>query len=318
MIVATNGSGDFSNLQDAVDSIPVGFKGRTVIHIKPGIYHQKVKIEKPFVSIIGECADNTVLTFDDGAYTKFQNGEPYGTFNSYTIYISGDGFTAEGISFENTAGEGDLKGQAIAAYVTADRAAFYNCSFLGCQDTLFTGPLPPKPLMAYGFKGPDEHKPQKYSRQYYESCFIRGDIDFIFGSATAVFNKCEIFANNRDKEINGFLTAASTPEGEPYGYVFLDCALTSDAKANTYYLGRPWHDNSKAVFIRCQMSAHIRPEGFHDWDKAFACANTVYYAEYGCTGPGAQTDARASWVKSLTSDQVADYTIERILSGNDG
>ena len=318
MIVASDGSGDFRSLQEAVDAIPADPAARTVIHIRPGVYRQKVTIDKPLITLIGESAENTVLTWDDGAARLFPDGSRYGTFNSYTVHIGGDGFTARGITFENAAGDGRTAGQAIAASVLADRAAFYGCRFLGCQDTLFTGPLPPSVIEPGGFRGPDENKPRKNARQYYEKCFIRGDIDFIFGSATAVFSRCELSANERGEEVNGFVTAASTPEGRPYGYVFLDCDLTGDARPGSFYLGRPWRDFARTVFIRCRMGAHIRPEGFHDWNKPEAAARTVFYAEYGSSGPGAPESGRADFVRRLTPEQAAAFTPASVLGGPDG
>lgn len=311
--VAPDGSGDCRAVQDAVDAVPKDYAGRTVIHIRPGIYRQKVKIEKPRISLEGEDAESTVMTWNDSAGKMFSDGEKCGTFRSYSTYISGDGFTAENITFENTAGKEHVAGQALAASVMADRAFFRGCRFLGCQDTLFTGPLPPASGLPDGFRGPDEYRPRKDTRQYYEHCLIRGDVDFIFGSATAVFSRCRIDANERERDGNGYLTAASTPKGKKYGYVFLDCDLTGRARPGTYYLGRPWRDFAKTVYIRCHMGLHIRPEGFCDWHKPQAAASTVFYAEYGCAGPGARLAGRAPWVRRLTDEEAGHYTIREIL-----
>lgn len=198
-----------------------------------------------------------------------------------------------------------------------DRSAFYRCRFAGCQDTLFTGPLPPRELKPGGFAGPDAAKLRRDSRQYYEECWVRGDVDFIFGSATAVFNRCRIQSNERGQAVNGYIAAASTPQGKPFGYVFLGCDLCGDARPATCYLGRLWRDFAKTVFIRCRMGAHIRPEGFHDWNKADAAAHTVFYAEYGSAGPGASA-RRAPFVRRLTADEAGRYTGHAILSGGDG
>lgn len=317
MIVAKDGSGDFINLQDAIDSIPEGNTERTKIYIKKGIYKEKVTINKPFVTLIGESLMETILTFDDYARKLFPNGEKYNTFNSYSIFIGGDDFTAENLTFENSAGSGKIVGQALAAYIDADRVKFINCRFLGCQDTIFTGPLPPNPIERNTFGGPREGFERRMGRQYFEDCYIRGDVDFIFGSATAVFNRCEIFSNNRNEEVNGYITAASTPEGEKYGYVFIDCKLTSDAAPNTVYLGRPWRDYAKTVFINCWMGDHIKTEGWHNWNKPNAEINT-FYAEYKSYGPGAATDKRVAWAKILSDEEAKLYSVEKVLSGKDG
>jgi pectinesterase len=317
MIVAKDGSGDFNNLQEAIDSIPSDNKEKVNIYIKNGVYKQKVTINKPYVTLVGESVEETVLTFDDYARKLFPNGEKYGTFNSYSTFIDGDDFTAENITFENSAGSGSIVGQALAVYVDADRVKFKNCRFLGCQDTIFTGPLPPKPIEGNTFGGPkDGHEKRKF-RQYFEDCYIRGDVDFIFGSATVAFNRCEIFTNNRDMDVNGYITAASTPEGEGYGYVFIDCKLTSDAAPNTVYLGRPWRDYAKTVFINCWMGEHIKTEGWHNWNKENA-EKSALYAEYNSYGPGATLDKRVTWAKTLSDEEAKLYSVENVLSGKDG
>lgn len=316
MIICKDGNGDFNTIQAAINSIPDDNSERVMIHIKPGIYKEKIDITKPFITLIGENPDKTIITFDDSANKLLPDGNKMRTFNSYSVFIDGDDFIAENITFENSSGDGSIVGQAVAAYVDGDRAIFRNCKFLGCQDTLFTGPLPPKPIEGNTFGGPKEGKPRRNVRQYYENCYIRGDIDFIFGSATAVFNQCEIFANNRSMDVNGFITAASTPQGNKFGYVFINCKFTSDSAPHTVYLGRPWRDYAKTAFINCWMGAHIIQEGFHNWDKLHA-EKLVDYVEYNSYGPGASMDKRVSWSRSLTDEEAEEYSILNILSGND-
>lgn len=317
MIVALDGSGDFTNIQDAVDSIREDNTQRVIIQVRPGVYKQKLKITKPFISLIGQEAEKTVITYDDGANKLLPNGEKMGTFNSYTLYVAGNDFYAENITVENAAGPGDVVGQAVALYAAGDRFKMKNCRLLGCQDTLFTAPLPPKPVSGNSFGGPGDFEARKTSRQYYENCYIQGDVDFIFGSATAVFNQCEIFSNNRNKSVNGFVTAASTPEESEHGYVFMDCKLTSDAPQGTVFLGRPWRGFAKTVFINCTMGDHIIPEGWNDWGKTYEVENQVLYAEYNSKGPGALMDQRVSWAKILTEKEAEGYSINAVLSGQD-
>jgi pectinesterase len=312
MIVSKDGSGDFNNLQDAIDSIPENNSEKVTIFIKEGIYKQKVFIDKPFIELIGENAEKTILTFDDSAWKLFPDGKKMGTFNSFSIFIGGDNFSAENITFENSAGTGSEVGQAVAVYADADKARFKNCRFLGCQDTLFTGPLPLKPIEGSTFGGPGEGKPRRNLRQYYEKCFIKGDIDFIFGSATAVFNECEIFSNNRNQQVNGFITAASTPENKSSGYVFINCRLTSDAAPGSVFLGRPWRDHGKVAFINCFMGEHIKPEGWDNWNKTEA-EKTVDYAEYKSYGPGAALKDRVSWSRILSDEEARQYSAENIF-----
>lgn len=315
MLVAKDGSGDFKTMKEAINSIPSGNSEKTVINIKNGIYKEKLCIDMSNITLIGEDKFNTILTYDDYAYKLFPSGEKMGTFNSYSTLIGGDNFTAENITFENSAGSGDIYGQAVAIYVDGDKARFKNCRFLGCQDTIFTGPLPPKPMSGDFFGGPKDRAPRRTVRQYYEGCYIKGDIDFIFGSATAVFKDCEIFSNNRDSEVNGYITAASTAQGESFGYVFINCKLTSDAAPGSVYLGRPWRDFAKTTFINCFMGEHIIDEGWHDWDKCDA-RSTISYEEYNSSGPGGNPNKRASWAKILSYEEVMKDNIKDILGEN--
>ncbi|HKM17430.1 MAG TPA: pectinesterase family protein [Limnochordia bacterium] len=313
MIVAQDGSGDFKTIQEAINQVPEDNQVRTVIDVKAGEYYEKLHIDKKMVTLKGEPG-KTTITYDDCAVKRWPNGEKYGTFHSYSVLITGDDFTAEGITFENSAGPGAVAGQALAAYIDADRVIFRNCRFLGHQDTIFTAPLPPKPGSGDRFNSPRDDYERRMGRHYFENCFIAGDVDFIFGSATAVFYNCEIFSHDRH---GGYVTAASTPEGEKYGYVFIDCRLTGDAPADSVYLGRPWREFAKTVFINTYMGEHIRAEGWHNWGSE-AKEKTTFYAEYNSSGPGAKIDQRVKWAKVLTSQEAEEYTVENVLRGKDG
>jgi pectinesterase len=154
-------------------------------------------------------------------------------------------------------------------------------------------------------------------RHYLEDCFVRGDIDFIFGSATVVFNRCEIFSNSRGEAVNGYITAASTSPAYSFGYVFVDCRLSGDAGPHSVYLGRPWRDHAHVAFINCWMGEHIIPAGWHNWDKPHR-EQTVKYLEFGSTGPGASDQSRVSWSKILTPDDAKAYSVQNVLAGPDG
>lgn len=312
MIVSQAGKADFKSIQEAIDSIPDDNLKEIKIFLKNGIYNEKLFIEKPYVNLIGESSGETIITFNDYARKKFPDGKEFGTFNSYTAFIGCKNFIAENITFKNSSGSGSVVGQAIACYVDSEAAYFNNCRFLGRQDTLFTAPLPPKPIIPGSFSGPRGNIPRKDTVQYYKNCFIEGDVDFIFGSATAIFNKCEIFSINRDMDVNGYITAASTPENKEFGYVFIDCKLTSDASPGTVFLGRPWREFAKVAFINCRMGDHIKPSGWDNWGKTNA-EKTVLFAEYKSKGPGAKPDKRANWSKQLTDEEAEKYTLSNVL-----
>ncbi|MEZ0541165.1 pectinesterase family protein [Fibrella arboris] len=291
--VARDGSGDYTTVQAALSAVPVNNSQRILILIKKGTYKEKLKLDSTqhLVTLIGEDKATTILTYDDFSGKSMPDGTKLRTSTSGSFYIFGNDFRAENLTFENTAGR---VGQAVAAFVTADRAVFINCRFLGNQDTLYTG------------------MPGQYGRQYYKDCYIEGTVDFIFGSATAVFDRCTIFSKQ-----GSYITAASTPEGKPFGYVFLNCTLTSDMPTASTYLGRPWRDFAKTAFINCRMGSHIRPEGWHNWDKPNA-EKTTLYAEYQSSGPGAAADQRVAWSKQLSAEEAKGYNPTHILAGNDG
>lgn len=319
-IVVAKAGGDYSTIQQALDSIPKDNDQWVEILLKPGFYHECLEIETPFIRLIGEDAKTTVISYNNGAATILPDGTRRGTFRSYSVFVGCHDFTAENITFENAAGPGHIAGQSLALYADGDRLAFYNCRFLGYQDTIFTGPLPPSCIIPNSFVGPRENAPRINGRQYYQNCYIRGDIDFIFGSATAYFKGCEIFSKRRDDYRGGpcgFATAASTAEGQKYGYIFRDCRFTSDCPPESVYLGRPWRNFAHTAVIGCELGEHIRREGWHNWNKPEA-EKTMRFEEYGNTGAASALDDRPEWVIRLSREQAESYTIANVLGGEDG
>lgn len=298
--------GEFKTIQQAVDAAKSG----DVIFIKNGVYKERVEITKPNITIIGESAENTVLDFNYYARMIMPDGIKRGTFRSYTMLINTDNFTCKNMTIKNSAGFGSEVGQAIAVYAEGNNIFFENCRIIGHQDTLFTGPLPEQEYEKGGFRGPTEFAPRVQGKQLYKNCFISGEVDFIFGSAEAYFDGCEIFSYNCNKEINGYVTAASTYEGKETGYVLYNCRLTSDCPDNSVYLGRPWRDYAKTVYINCDFGAHIRDEGFHDWNKENAREN-AFYAVYNCTKNGRAFTPTAPFVKTV-SEEYAKKLLEQM------
>jgi pectinesterase len=286
-VVAQDGSGDFKTVQDAINAVPDFRKNTTTIFIKNGVYKEKLVLpaSKTAVKFVGEDVKKTILTYDDFASKKNRFGEEMGTTGSTSFYIFGDEFSAENLTFENSAGP---VGQAVAVRIDGDKVMFTNCRFLGNQDTLYP----------HGEK----------SRQYYKNCYIEGTTDFIFGWSTAVFENSEIYC----KKGGNYITAASTLEETSYGFVFLNCRITGDAPANSYYLGRPWRPYAKTVFINSYLGNMIRPEGWHNWNKPDA-EKTAYYAEHNSKGPGANAKARVPWSHQLTEEQLKAYTLDSIF-----
>jgi pectinesterase len=268
-----------------VDAIPAFPEGGVEVNIRKGTYREKIIIPswKTNISFIGEDKEQTIVSWDD-----YSGKGDIDTFTSYTVLVQGNGFRAENMTFENTAGP---VGQAVALHVEADRCVFKNCRIIGNQDTLYAG--------------------VDNSRQYYLNCYIEGTTDFIFGPATAVFENCTIHCKK-----NSYITAASTPQNQPYGLVFLNCKVTASPEAREVYLGRPWRPFAKTAFLNTTLGEHIRPEGWHNWNKPDA-EKTTLYAEYNSKGPGASPGSRVDWAKQLKKKEARDYNPDRILSGND-
>lgn len=312
IVVSKQGDGAFTSIQEAINSIPRDNTEEVVIRIKNGVYKEKIQIENSYITLEGEEKEHTVISYDDYAKKTFANGEAYRTFHTYTMFVGGSHVRLHNLTVENTAGLGSEVGQAVALYVEGDLVQVENVRLLGNQDTLFTGPLPWKPIEGNDFGGPMEGKPRIVGRQYYKDCYIEGDIDFIFGSAIALFEGCELFSKNLNREINGYVTAASTYENQEFGYVFKECRFTSNAKENSVYLGRPWRNHAKTVLISCELGAHIRKEGWDDWDKTEA-QDTTYYAEYESRGEGAAPGERVSWSYQMSEKEKMKYNYDTIF-----
>ena len=167
---------------------------------------------------------------------------------------------------------------------------FRHCRLLGWQDTI---------LLNRG-------------RHYFEDCLMVGAVDFIFGGATAYFERCQIRCAG-----SGYITAASTPDFERYGYVFSHCTITGETPEIQTYLGRPWRDYAQTVFLNCEMSAVVKPAGWHNWGKPHA-EKVARYAEFNSHGPGAAPASRVPWSRQLTDDAAKNYSVEEVLSGHDG
>ncbi len=309
----------YHSITKAINSIEKDSKNHVIIEIMPGVYHERVEVWRDDVTLVGmgrpdaedktasgsaaehssqaavdpeqaarPSAAQTVITMSYGAADIMEDGSKRGTFRSYTVLVAADRVTLKNLTIANDCGDPVVHGQGIALYADGDDINVIGCRLTGRQDTLFTGPLPPKEIKPGGFIGPLQNAPRIVGRQYYTDCYICGDVDFIFGSAAATFKNCTIVSvPHRPKKadtdmIQGYVTAPSSPEGEERGYIFEDCDFLSEGLLpGTAYLSRPWRNFAKAAFIRCRIGDHIRKEGFHDWDKTEA-RKTVRYEVIDC------------------------------------
>jgi pectinesterase len=287
IIVALDGTGTYSTVQAAFNAIPSSNTNPVTIFIKKGIYKEPLVLDsgKNFVSLIGEDAGNTILTYDNHTGKKSPGGDIINTRTSASFFIYADDFAAQNISFQNNAGFDS--GQAVAVFAKGNRLAFKNCRFLGFQDVLFCS--------------------GNGAKQYYQDCYIEGTTDFIFGPATAIFKSCSIHSKK-----NSHVTAASTNTMVTYGFVFMDCTLTADSNINKVSLGRPWKPAASVTYIRCNLGKHILPEGWNNW-KDPANELTARYAEYKSTGDGANPGARVSWSRQLSDDEAKEFTLKNIF-----
>lgn len=284
LVVAKDGSGDFFTVAEAIAAIPDFCRRETRLRIMEGTYREKIAIPYTKRNVAMEGRGAVTISWDDYASKLGFTGREIGTSGSSTVYFGGDNWRVCGITFANTAGR---VGQAVAVQCIGDNLQFIDCRFLGNQDTLYL----------YGTGNRDSETVPENARMRFTNCYIEGTTDFIFGAASALFRDCEIRSL-----ADSYVTAASSCKGQSCGFIFVNCRLTADEEVTKCYLGRPWRDYAQTVFIDCELGAHIRPEGWHDWNKPQA-HKRAFYAESGSTGPGAVGE-RVKWSHRLTKKQA--------------
>lgn len=284
IVVDRNGRGDYRSLQEAIESIRAFDPAApTTVFIRDGFYKEKLILPAYLcnVRIIGESKEGTIINYDDHA-----NIEKMGTFRSYTFLVRGNDIHFENLTIENSSLP---LGQAVALHIEGDRISFRNCRILGNQDTIYTG--------------------GEASRVYFANCYIEGTTDFIFGPSTCWFDTCEIHCKR-----DSYITAASTPKDNPYGYIFNNCNITAAEGVTKVYLGRPWRQYAMTLFMNCTMGGFIRPEGWHNWGKE-ENEKTARYLEYNNSGAGASAGKRVAWSKQLTRKEAEQYTLDKVMKG---
>ena len=304
VIVAADGTGDYTSVQEAFDALPVDGKPH-IVRLRPGTYREKVTLTSKHtrVTLLGDDAATCILTCDDYAGKLGSDGKKLGTSGCQTLLVDADDFTACRVTIANSyvnsqtniASDGG-DSQAVAVQVHADRAAFYECRITGYQDT---------------FYGRDT------GRVYLRDCYVEGNVDFIFGASTILLERCTLHMNRNDSVI----AAPATPADHLYGIVCMDCTITFPAsdekdfngKAFTgFHLGRPWQQSPRAVFLRCEEPASLRAEGWTTMS-----ASPALFAEYRCTGEGASEERlaqRTNGGRQLTDAEAAEYTPAKIFA----
>ena len=290
IVVSRDGTGQFRNIAEAIEVCRAFMDYHKVIYVKRGVYKEKLVVPQWLtnIEICGEDRDQTIITWDDHANIYLPEiGKGMGTFRTYTLKIQGSHITLKNITIENNAAR---LGQAVALHTEGDCLTFIGCRFLGNQDTIYTG--------------------NAQTRLYFRDCYIEGTTDFIFGPSTAWFEQCDIYCKQ-----NSYITAASTPQNIPYGYIFNQCCISAAPNVDKVYLGRPWRDYGYTLFMHCDLPAQIRPEGWHHWREE--AKQTARYYEFENKGEGAATSKRAAWSRQLTKKEAQQITPERVFSISD-
>ncbi len=338
--------GDFSAVQEAINAVPYGEKAEIIIG--EGVFREKLFCEKKDITFVGAGIDKTIIDFDDYANEIMEDGSKRGTFRSYTAFFGGGRVAVRNMTIRNSAGDGRVVGQALAVYADADLCFFENVKLTGCQDTLFCAPLPVSERQKNGFMGPRLMTERRLTRQYYKNCYITGDVDFIFGGADAVFDNCEIICNDRmhavsgmarsgaaqsgdgtarlDKDqiditerlINGYVTAACGLK-DNLGFVFRKCSIhgAKGCEVGSVFLGRPWREEARTVFLDCRMDQTIAPERFSGWGGITRDEPKTFYGEFGTRNMSAASESddlycdisqKNPWVKDIDSELAAELS----------
>ncbi|CAN6584167.1 unnamed protein product [Malus baccata var. baccata] len=299
VVVSQDGSGNFTTINKAIAVAPnnsVASGGYFMIYITAGVYEEYVSIisQKKYLLFIGDGINQTIITGNNSV------GDGSTTFNSATLAVVAQGFMAVNITVRNTAGPS--KGQAVALRSGADFSVFYSCSFEGYQDTLYTHSL----------------------RQFYRECDIYGTVDFIFGNAAVVLQNCNIYPRQPNQGQSNPITAQGrTDPNQNTGTSIHNCTIkpTPDLASSNYtvktYLGRPWKEYSRTVYMQTFMGSLIDPAGWLAWSGDFALS-TLYYAEYNNTGPGSSTTNRVTWpgYHVINATVAANFTVSNFLLGD--
>ncbi|KAK7356160.1 hypothetical protein VNO80_15426 [Phaseolus coccineus] len=295
LVDKSNKSSDFISLQAAIDSIPPNNTKWVKIQISAGTYKEKVQISvnKPCIFIQGQGKDVTTITFDDHLAPNTSS-----TFTSFS-----DNFVASDITFENSYGlqiledlrnhkirYDGIRAPSLAARISGDKCAFFNCGFVGFQDTLW----------------------DELGRHYFKDCMIEGAVDFIFGDGQSYYRDCVL-----NVTALGAITAqARSLDSEPTGFVFAGGSVIGNNTGNTL-LGRGYRPCSRVIFYKTNLGSVVRPVGWHAWHSKDN-VSCLFYSEILCSGPGSDTSQRVPWEKNLTLTQFAQNYSLQVFINSDG
>ncbi|PRQ47131.1 putative pectinesterase [Rosa chinensis] len=289
-VVAQDGSGNYKTVSEAIQAAS---GGRFVIYVKAGVYKEKIKTNKDGITLIGDGKYSTIITGDSSV------AKGASMPGSATFTVTGDGFIARDIGFQNTAGpDGE---QALALYISSDHSVLYKCSIVGYQDTLYALAL----------------------RQFYRECDIHGSLDFIFGNAAAVFQSCNLILR-RHKGYVAILASGRSDPGQKTGFSVQNCRILPGSDLSpvkhsySSYLGRPWKAYARAVVMQSNIDDVIAPRGWVEWPEAGGSSlKSLYFAEFANMGPGAGVAQRVQWpgFHVIGADIAVEYTVGNFIGG---
>ncbi|KAJ0249695.1 putative pectinesterase/pectinesterase inhibitor 28 [Hirschfeldia incana] len=296
IVVAQDGSGQYKTINEALKFVPKKKNTTFVVYIKAGVYQEYVQINKSMTHLVflGDGPEKTIISGNK----NYKDGIT--TYRTQTVAIIGDSFIAKNIGFVNTAGA--EKFQAVAVRVQSDESIFFNCRFDGYQDTLYA----------------HSH------RQFYRDCTISGTIDFLFGDAAAVFQNCTLLVRKPLPNQACPITAhGRTDAREATGFVFQGCTIAGEPDylavktTSKAYLGRPWREFSRTIFMSSFLPDFIQPQGWMPWMGNFGL-DTLFYSEAQNTGPGAGLANRVTWagIKKLSNEEILKFTPDQFVQGN--
>jgi len=275
-----------------------------VLYLKKGVYHEKIKITKSNITIIGEGPDTVIANKDYFNKINDNDNKEYLTVRTYTVLVKGNNVTLKNLTIQNESVPCSIYGQAVALEVLGDHFIADNVNLIGAQDTLLSGPLPYDLTVRYKDLLPKDELEITRSHQLYNNCHIEGDVDFIFGCGIAYFKNCTLHSIGK-----GYITAPSHPKEYKYGFVFDSCKITCEpGNESNVYLGRPWRDYGASTYINCKVEGkHIIKDLFHNWNKErektcrFFIYNTI------------DTSSMVPFAKKLSKEQAEQITQKDVL-----
>lgn len=279
------------------------------LFLKNGIYNEKIQILTDDVKIYGESKENTIIVNHDFFHKVMPDFKECNTFRTYTVYVGANNVTLSNLTIKNSSTPSTKYGQAVALHVDGNNFKAVNVILDSAQDTLFTGPLPPDLIIRHEHFLEPQFLKSNESKQVYENCIIKGDTDFIFGTAVALFYNCDIISIAKEKlkgDVDGFISAPAHNLDQKYGYLFYKCNLIAEDNVENVYLARPWRDYGLVAFIDCKIGNHINKLGFNKWEKTDR-DKTARFIEYS---EGIDLSKRVKWSKQLTKDEAQKYVDE--------